>query len=69
MKSPLGFKPEKALHVILYVADKLQREDNLYAMLKVIYFADKDHLHRYGRFIFGDNLCCYESWPCAQWRL
>src|SRR3989304_372932 len=63
MKSPVGFKPEKALHAILYVADKLQREDNLYATLKVIYFADKDHLHRYGRFIFGDNYVAMSHGP------
>jgi len=66
MKSPVGFKPEKALHAILYVADKLQREDNLYATLKVIYFADKDHLHRYGRFIFGDNYVAMSHGPAPS---
>jgi len=43
---------EKALAVLLYV---LQKVDNLYNIMKVIYFADKEHLSKYGRFLYGET--------------
>jgi len=45
------FDPRKAIEAILYVA---LRTANVYTILKVLYFADKAHLSRYGRFITGD---------------
>lgn len=45
------FDPRKAIEAILYVAS---RTANVYTILKVLYFADKAHLSRYGRFITGD---------------
>lgn len=47
------FRPEKALEAILYVAPRV-RDRDMYLTLKTLYVADKYHLERYGRFIFGD---------------
>jgi len=46
------FNEDKAIELILYIANKC---DNLYNLLKIIYFADKMHLHDYGRLMCGDN--------------
>jgi hypothetical protein len=54
------FKKQKALEVILYIA--LQVPD-LYHILKIIYFADKEHLSRYGRFINGDSYVAMKDGP------
>ncbi len=43
---------QKINEAILYVA---QRIKNMYNILKVLYFADKDHLEKYGRFIINDD--------------
>jgi uncharacterized phage-associated protein len=45
------FDPRKAIEAILYVASHTA---DVYTVLKVLYFADKAHLSRYGRFITGD---------------
>jgi hypothetical protein len=55
VKSPLQFDPDKAIQTILYIAGKLGRDADLYKVLKTAYFADRRHLERYGRFIFGDT--------------
>lgn len=46
------FDPKKAIEVLLYVA---QRCSDMYTALKVLYFADKEHLAKYGRLISGDS--------------
>jgi len=45
---------EAALAALLYVADKLPKP-NMHKVAKILYFADKLHLERYGRQIFGDT--------------
>lgn len=35
----------------------------MYKVLKTIYFADKEHLHRYGRFMFGDSYVAMRHGP------
>jgi uncharacterized phage-associated protein len=35
----------------------------MYSVLKALYFADKHHLHRYGRFIFGDRYVAMRLGP------
>jgi hypothetical protein len=45
-------KYQKALETVVFVAS---REQRLYWALKAIYFADKEHLRRYGRQIFDDS--------------
>jgi len=48
------FDKKKATEVILYIASKTPIPD-IYHVLKVLYFADKKHLERYGRFVCGDS--------------
>jgi len=54
------FDREKAIEVLLYVARK---SPNIYNILKVIYFADKEHLAHYGRLLYGDNYLAMSHGP------
>ena len=49
------YDADKAVHCLVYVLKKLGGVADLYTLLKIIYFADKRHLERYGRFLFGDS--------------
>ncbi len=59
---------EKAVEVLLYVTHKAPQ---MYNALKVIYFADKSHLQRYGRLIYGDSYVAmnYGPVPSAAYDL
>jgi uncharacterized phage-associated protein len=59
-----AFDADKALEAIAYIAD--QAGTDLYVTLKLIYLADKLHLERYGRFIFGDWYAALEYGPVAS---
>ncbi len=50
----------KALQVLLYVTREVP---DMYNALKVIYFADKQHLQEYGRFIYGDYYVALQYGP------
>ena len=50
----------KALETVVYLANKDQRQ---YWVLKAIYLADKEHLKRYGRQIFGDRYIAMKLGP------
>lgn len=45
------YDAEKAIESILYVAPRISE---MHAILNAFYLADKEHLSRYGRFIFGE---------------
>lgn len=62
MMTTLVFNLEKSLHSILYVADKLQRKD-FHKIFKIIYFADREHLSKYGRTITGDVYIAMKDGP------
>ena len=62
---PFQFDPEKATEALLYVARRV-RDQGLYTTLNVLYLADKHHLHRYGRFIFGDAHHALPHGPVPQ---
>lgn len=62
---PFQFDPEKATEALIYVAPRVRGHD-LYTTLKVLYLADKYHLHRYGRFVFGDTHCALPHGPVPQ---
>lgn len=47
------FNEEKTLAAILFLANQDGKID-LYALLKTLYYADKNHLHEWGRTITGD---------------
>lgn len=51
---------EKALEVVLYVSSKT---NNLFNIVKTLYYADKFHLEKYGRLITGDNYIAMEDGP------
>jgi len=48
---------------VAYIASKLTERGNMYKVLKVMYFADKEHLRRYGRMIFGDRYIALQHGP------
>jgi uncharacterized phage-associated protein len=54
------FKPEKALEVLLYVVRECP---DMYTALKLLYFADKEHLSRYGRIISSDHYVAMSHGP------
>jgi len=54
------FNAEKAIEVLLYIA---QQASGVYTALKVLYFADKEHLTRYGRLICGDSYVAMRLGP------
>ena len=54
------FNAEKAIEVLLYIAEK---SNNIYNVLKVLYFADKEHLAKYGRLICGDSYVAMSHGP------
>lgn len=56
------FDPEKAVESLLYVARHASIPD-IYHILKIIYFADKDHLEKYGRFIYNDTYVALRHGP------
>jgi uncharacterized phage-associated protein len=60
--SPFPFDKEKALETLLYVAQKAPRPDRFH-LCKIIYFADKDHLENFGRFVFGDYYTAMQHGP------
>lgn len=62
------FNTEKAIEVLLYIAEKIP---DVYAALKVLYFADKEHLSRYGRLICGDRYAAlpYGAVPSGTYDL
>ena len=55
-----SFDPEKGIEVLLYIADKTK---DIYKILKILYFADKLHLSKYGRFISGDYYIAMKHGP------
>lgn len=56
------FNPDKALQVILLVASKVKKAD-FHKVSKVIYFADREHLEKYGRLICGDSYSAMKHGP------
>lgn len=56
------FDPEKALNLVLYVAQEVPNA-TFHTISKVIYFADKLHLQRYGRLICGDSYVAMKHGP------
>jgi uncharacterized phage-associated protein len=53
----------KALNSLLYLCDHLPKPVDVYTALKVVYFADKLHLERYGRLMFGETYIAMENGP------
>lgn len=59
------FNAQKALQVILWLAQKKQGI-TFHTILKVLFYADKYHLNRYGRPIVGDDYAARQYGPVAS---
>jgi uncharacterized phage-associated protein len=60
MVTRFRFDLRKAIEVLLYIAEKCP---DTYTALKVLYFADKEHLEKHGRFICGDTYIAMSAGP------
>lgn len=63
-KKSFSFNEKKAINSLLYV---LKDVDNLYNIMKIFYFADKEHLSKYGRFIYGENYIAMSKGQVPSW--
>lgn len=61
-KQSYTFDVEKAVEVILYIATRASDPD-IYHLCKILYFADKKHLERYGRLICDENYVAMKNGP------
>ena len=59
---PFEFNAEKAIELILYIAGHIE-EPTSHSILQILYFADKEHLEKYGRFICGDKYAAMKHGP------
>lgn len=59
------FDAEKAIEAILYVASIAPIPD-LYHVGKILYYADRIHLEKYGRLITGDRYTAMKNGPVAS---
>lgn len=65
MPTPI-FKRESAINALLYLANKLTemgQECEMMKLFKLLYFADQEHLNKYGRTITGDKYIAMEKGP------
>lgn len=58
----LRFDMDKALNAFLYVANRVKDAD-CHKIFKILYFADRDHLCKYGRTITTDTYMAMEYGP------
>lgn len=56
------FDAEKAVEAILYVANRVG-DPGFHRISKLLYFADREHLAKYGRFICGDSYVAMKHGP------
>lgn len=61
----MAFDSEKALEVLLYIANKCPVKD-IYHIVKIQFYADRKHLERSGRFITGDHYIAMKNGPVAS---
>ncbi|MFA4947497.1 MAG: Panacea domain-containing protein [Candidatus Krumholzibacteriia bacterium] len=57
------FDEDKTLNSILYLSQKAAKGLDLYALVKMIYFADKAHLLQWGRTITGNSYTRMQHGP------
>lgn len=62
MKNIFDFDIYKAIEAVLYVV-KNASNPTMHSISKALYFADKDHLERYGRLICGDSYVAMKNGP------
>ncbi|MGH8706312.1 MAG: Panacea domain-containing protein [Burkholderiales bacterium] len=66
----IQFQPKHALELVLYVAGRLQHP-SFHSISKVLYFADREHLSRYGSLMTHDTYVAmrYGPVPSAIYNL
>lgn len=57
------YDKEKAIASLLYICNYLGGEWDKYSLLKILYFAEKKHLAKYGRSITGDTILALKYGP------
>lgn len=62
MLKTFEFDAKVAVEAVLYLATKSQ-EPTFHHIAKLLYFADRLHLERYGRFICGDDYVAMKNGP------
>ncbi|OQY47381.1 MAG: hypothetical protein DRR08_31135 [Candidatus Parabeggiatoa sp. nov. 2] len=62
MKYPFIFEPEKSIEAILYIAQNV-KQPTFHRISKIMYFADKARLEKYGRSICGDSYIAMKHGP------
>ncbi len=60
MSPRVKFNVQKGVEILLFVSSKI---NDLYTVLKIIYFADRIHLERYGRLLCGDTYIAMKHGP------
>jgi restriction system protein len=58
----IHFDPARAVELILYVSKRL-RHPTLHSVSKILYFADRDHLSKYGSLLSGDSYVAMKYGP------
>jgi uncharacterized phage-associated protein len=59
------FDQATAISAMLYIVSRLE-EPSFHRIAKIMYFADRCHLERYGRFVFGGSYRAYPYGPVPQ---
>lgn len=58
----IQFQPERALELVLYVAKRIPHP-SFHSISKILYFADREHLSRYGSLMTGDTYVAMKHGP------
>ena len=59
------FDQATAISAMLYIVSRLE-DPTFHRIAKIMYFADRCHLERYGRFVFGGSYRAYPYGPVPQ---
>lgn len=58
-----AFRKEESIHSILYILNKLGGKCDIHKLSKILYFADEEHLAKYGRSITEDTYIAMQYGP------
>lgn len=58
-----NFNKQAAIEAVLYVAERVGDRKDMHKIFKTLYFADREHLARYGRGVTGDTYIAMEFGP------
>lgn len=58
-----NFNKQAAIEAVLYVAERVGDRKDMHKIFMTLYFADREHLARYGRGVTGDTYIAMEFGP------